>query len=806
MKKVIFITFMLMLVLTAWGQKKGHHVLVPGNGKLDLEQFIRPVDTNMDISNLSLSELRLLRNGLAARQGYIFMDAGLRSIFRQTSWYDSIMWAKFEKTEDTPGYGYSVEHGFRQLPLNYSKAELAFIEKIKNRERMLQETKYNPKKGYLVDTDKLLNPFQLETFDPALKDKLGRNGFAIVPGNKIQLFHVYEKNDYSDFPSFVTTDLYLQLFHFYFDSVLRNIEEERLSGQVEKLCKIMYEAVTEKAKTTTDKNLLAAYQYNQAYFAIANALITGKQPLPVAADYQKMVEDEIRKVNASEDDFSPFMGYLDVKYNYSLFRPRGHYSRNENIKKYFRAMMWLQNVHFGTDKPNQLTAAVTMAETIATNAKAQKAYEYVFKPMTFLFGKPDNITIFQVYDEIKKAGMPTDKLLKNKKALAQLRKNIEATGEQQTRIRPKFELTSHCKIDFMPQRYMPDSEVLNEMIDAKNEVTKRGVPCGLDVFAALGNTAAERILLGDMQVQKQWEEYIPTLTQMKQRMSGIDWNETVATRWINSLKELSDTTSSMPYFMKTPQWGKKNLNTALASWAELKHDAILYAKQPAGAECGGYGPPEPVLKGYVEPNVTFWKRAIQLCYTIEEVLKQYDLVTEKVTTTTESLAEQAQFLLQISTKELKGQLLSEEEYRQIEIIGSTFEYISLELARDKEEFLQGWDDVHGADRSVAVVADVYTANALNNPKHSILYEATGPAYEIYVVVEIEGNLYLTRGAVLSYREFERPTGDQRLTDEEWQKYLKDHPSYGIPSWMEEISVPVTKELEDNEEFFYSSGC
>ena len=39
-----------------------------------------------------------------------------------------------------------------------------------------------------------------------------------------------------------------------------------------------------------------------------------------------------------------------------------------------------------------------------------------------------------------------------------------------------------------------------------------------------------------------------------------------------------------PYFMLTPQWEKKNLNAALASWAELKHDAILYAKQPMGAE------------------------------------------------------------------------------------------------------------------------------------------------------------------------------------------------------------------------------
>lgn len=39
--------------------------------------------------------------------------------------------------------------------------------------------------------------------------------------------------------------------------------------------------------------------------------------------------------------------------------------------------------------------------------------------------------------------------------------------------------------------------------------------------------------------------------------------------------------------MQTPEWGYKNLNTALASWAELKHDAILYGEQPMAAECGG---------------------------------------------------------------------------------------------------------------------------------------------------------------------------------------------------------------------------
>ena len=56
----------------------------------------------------------------------------------------------------------------------------------------------------------------------------------------------------------------------------------------------------------------------------------------------------------------------------------------------------------------------------------------------------------------------------------------------------------------------------------------------------------------------------------------------------------------------------------------------------------------------------------------------------------------------------------------------------------------------------------------------------GDADEIYVVVEIEGYLYLTRGAVLSYREFLQSIDDQRLTDEEWQEQLKKNPRKGVP--------------------------
>jgi DNA mismatch repair ATPase MutL len=168
--------------------------------------------------------------------------------------------------------------------------------------------------------------------------------------------------------------------------------------------------------------------------------------------------------------------------------------------------------------------------------------------------------------------------------------------------------------------------------------------------------------------------------------------------------------------------------------------------------------------------------------------------------------EQAELLMRISDKELRGERLTDEDCSQLEHIGATFEYISLDLARSKDQELMGWDDIQSADKNVACVADVYTANGDNNPNHTVLYEAVGPVNEIYVLVNMDGDLYLTRGAVLSYREFQQPTAEQRLTDEEWQKKLKEHPTLGIPKWMDDITVPLEQQPQENEEISYSSGC
>ena len=808
MKTKLILMTCLAALMAACSQKQSV-VSVPVS-HIDVEKLIDSIDYNMDVSGLSLADLRTLRNAPAARQGFPFKDAYLRGVYESTTWYDSLMW-KFDEKTNFDGIEQKENESWRDFYyrasqekglIKYSQEELDFMKRLQERVDELKKQNFDVPEGLRVNMANLTNPTQMKDFDSLLCQRLAEDGFAIVPARHEQLFEIYEENDYREFPNFVTTDLYLQLYHLYFDCMLRELEETSLLPLMIKFTRDMHELLYNMERWSgSDETIEKIAHHNATYYNIAYKLFTGEYISN--PDKDDIDAEEVSKVMSAVDAPSNFMqDYKEIMFGYSLFRPRGHYTRSEKLQRYFRGMMWLQTANFGLNHKDEVLAAVMQAYALKYEIKE---YEKLNKLITYLMGESDNLSLPQVMTEVEKTGLQIEDLIHNDEAIAKITATLEKVGNKQTRIRPKFEKTSHNKINVMPQRYQPDAEVLLNMVDYDNKPTKRATPKGLDFFAAMGVSAAEQILMDE---QTEWKAYNDSLKAMKKRMSEINWNQTIATQWMNTLKVLNDKEQKdkLPYYMVNPEWSKKDLNAALASWAELKHDAILYAKQPMGAECGGGGPPEPVVKGYVEPNTGFWKKAIELLNNTEKLLKEQNMMTEKISDATGRLREEAQFLLNISEKELAGKELTDEENDQLECIGATFENISLDLVRQPDQYLMGWSDVQGADKKVALVADVYTANADNNKNKSILFEAVGDADEIYVVVEIGGYLYLTRGAVLSYREFIQPIDQPRLTDEEWQKQLEENPRKGVPEWMKRIIVPLNKKPEMNEEFFYSSGC
>ena len=760
------------------------------------------IDLNANIDSLSVQDLRLLRSAVYARYGYLFMEADLRSYFSANmKGYDSLMNARWDYEEagaDAEAYNIS-----KVAPLKLTPEETAFVKRIDERIALLQENNFLQNGDYrLANVKNIVNLFQFEDISPEFLQKLAENNMVMTQSGNTQLFHIYEQNDYRQMPNFITTDLMLQAFHMYFSYTLNYLETKKLIPIVQNLCQLIYSNSMYYAKNATNGNLRQIAEYNAVFYAIPYSILSGKTPA-IPETYKTMFNDELQKIKNQEDTASEFLDF-DAGFPYSQFKPRGHYTRNDTLKNYFSAMQWLQLAPYCRDKSEQLISAIFVA-ALLNEKDGMKLYRSVYEPIEFLIGESDNLSIMDIANFLKDNKIENPTVALQPYNIAKVNAMLLDVAETRNRISPKVEMSCHDKINFMPARYLVDNEIINELVDV-NPNAKRTYPKGLDVFAALGSKPAMDILVNTYKEPQNWTDYLPNMNKLQKKFKNYDkWDVSVYNKWIESLLAMQKTDKSSPDFMKLPAWDKKNLNTSLASWTELKHDAILYGEQPEAAECGGGGLPDPICVGYVEPNVNFWKKLNELISLNAQMLKNNDLMTEDLESRTNQLKGYSDFLLNISNKEINKQELTDEEYNTIAKMGSSIEYFTLSII-DPDKNLDSWSLVEGPDKSIAVVADIYTRNILGCDKDGILHEAVGKANNIYVVVEIAGNLYLTKGATFGYYEFVQPL-NTRLTDEEWQKMLdgKDGvPPY--PVWMNDIILKTKDDPKVDESVFYSSGC
>lgn len=761
------------------------------------------IDLKQDISHLSFQELRLLRSYPYAIHGYHFMEADINAFFSaNTKWYNNLVNDIYWDAEEGKGkFAESYEE------VNLTPEEKAFVDRIDARMTELRQHQFIQRDSYyLGNTNNIVNLFQFKDIDKEILEKLQQNNFVITKGNNLQLFHAYEENDYRQVPNFITTDLYLQAFHMYFSYILKSLEKQHIIPTLEMLCHSFNAACIKLAEQTEDESLKDMAEHAATFYAIPYYLLTNKT-LTVPSKYETEYQEEIEHINKQEDNFSDFLSYKDAYFPYSLFKPRGHYTREPQLQAYFKAMMWLQTACFCREQQEQLKRSIFQAAVLCTYKSIDqtpliKLYQHIYAPLTFLMGEADNLSIFDIARILEKNNaihiedaLTAGQIEKVNQALIELAKH-------KNNIKPQIEITCRDKINFMPQRYLSDNEVIQKLVDV-NPNSQRAYPKGLDVFATFGTGTAESLLIDFYKEPNNWSEYSKELQQLKDKFKTSKSTQlSVYELWMKSLLTMQQTDKNNPGFMQTPEWGYKNLNTALASWAELKHDAILYGEQPMAAECGGAGPPDPIVVGYVEPNLPFWRKMENILQDTRLILQQNDCMTDDLKGKTDQLNDYVTFLIQVTEKELRGEKLTEPEYRTLEYMGSSIEYFTLSVV-DPDLHLDDWSLVQGPDKSIAIVADIYTRNIRGCNKNGILHIATGNANNIYVIVEIEGNLYLTRGATFSYYEFVQPLGT-RLTDEEWQKMLEEKKAPAVPEWMK--SILIEKEPHVNERVFYSSGC
>lgn len=204
---------------------------------------------------------------------------------------------------------------------------------------------------YLGNTNNIVNLFQFKDIDKEILEKLQQNNFVITKGNNLQLFHAYEENDYRQVPNFITTDLYLQAFHMYFSYILKSLEKQHIIPTLEMLCHSFNAACIKLAEQTEDESLKDMAEHAATFYAIPYYLLTNKT-LTVPSKYETEYQEEIEHINKQEDNFSDFLSYKDAYFPYSLFKPRGHYTREPQLQAYFKAMMWLQTACFAGSNRN----------------------------------------------------------------------------------------------------------------------------------------------------------------------------------------------------------------------------------------------------------------------------------------------------------------------------------------------------------------------------------------------------------------------------------------------------------------------
>jgi hypothetical protein len=644
---------------------------------------------------------------------------------------------------------------------------------------------------------------------------LRNNYFAVKPTEYKEIFDVYKDCKEREIPIFVTTDAMLHTFHIIYDYALRALEVQKFAQDLDALNKAMLDATEQLYHSTTNDSLKDIIKKSVAYFGVATKLKDEYATVP--AFVGNLVQAEIDLITAHEGFAnSPIFNDDPIEYieDYSQYIPRGHYTRNDTLRTYFKSMMWLGRMTFrlepdtteaGKQKGKEETLqailiAKTLNELTVNGEPALTVWERMYDPTVFFVGKSDDLDIYDYTELIKEVygenypgltvedfaeGAKLTEFIEKAKALEDPLINSNWITDQQD-----FENATKG-FRFMGQRFIPDSYMFQQLVYDKvllyqgsgnpftlvpsNVGPIRGFPRGLDALTVLGSEEAENIILeeGDHEYDK-YEEQLNKLKEEFQNLEDPVWAQNLYWNWLYTLMPLLEPKGEgYPPFMQNTAWCRKQIFSALASWGELRHDTILYAKQSYTSFATGVPVPLDFTFGYVEPNPHLFARLASLANLMHTGLSGRGLLLDEFKSKLVDFESLLLGLKIMAEKELTNQDLALEEYDTIWTIGERLENL---LSFSEELSGQITDET---DEGMAVVADVHT----DSNTQQVLEEGVGYPFEIYVIAKINDTITLTRGGMFSYYEFKHPMND-RLTDEGWQEKLKSGNPPELAPWTE----------------------
>lgn len=650
--------------------------------------------------------------------------------------------------------------------------------------------------GYTLplDVSQVANLDRVELTDSQIEALL-KNGFVVQPPtddpNRIynEFYQVYESIRYDELPVFVTTDAIFHVYHLIFDKMLRDLERAYFIDTLKEITTAMVEESARQYESLKGSQMEMAALRNTAFFAVPALILD--LPVQVPAEAMNLAEMEVELIDGGGGvATSPIwetggQGADDVLLeDYSQYIPRGHYTRDDALKTYFKAMMWYGRMTFRLKDPIETQRALLVVQAIrnaptASGAPALQLWQNIYDPTVFIVGKADDLSIYEygkLSDEI--FGIEPD--LKSfadpalSEAFWQAAKQLPPPQINSMWVwiwQDRDEATQGFR--FMGQRFTLDQYVFGELMWRKVGTLEkpRDLPKSLDFLAAQGSEEAYNLLV-EMGENK-YENYDSQFAKISEEVASLEldsWTQNLYWSWLYSLQPVFEPKGEQfPPFMRNQAWLRKDMQTALSSWTELKHDTILYSKQVM-AEMGG-GAAEKPPRGYVEPNPEAYARLLALAEMTRSGLENRAILDDVTRGNLDNLIEQLVFLLEVSQKELNGIELTEEQYWRIQYFGGWLESMTI-AAADPADPAMGGGDLN--DQKSALVADVATGVG------RVLEEGVGYPTMIYVV-HPEAPYEIAIGAVYTYYEFTVPP-DQRLTDEAWQEMLESGNAPDAPEW------------------------
>jgi hypothetical protein len=607
------------------------------------------------------------------------------------------------------------------------------------------------------------------------REMLAANGFVVIEAGYGQFHEAYSHVEMSSYqPLFITTDAAYHYWHLAFAKALRDTEQQVLLPILEafavELNQLAEEQATEYAGSDVELETARVVSYSELLLALLE-LDVGPFAPEVEAELE-LIENHAGMVE------SPTTG---ARVDYSLFRPRGHYTTTPELTRFFLTMSSLGQTGFQLAEADMLQTGLMLARLIEDSDELTSAWEQIYRPTAFLVGLADDYTPFELIEaaDTARPGWQDDPSLISSDA------DIRAIAEELLSTRSVGIDPDKASVRVMGARYVLDSFILDQLVypSVGDDENPRLRASPLDVAAAFGSEWAhqQQVEAGE----PQFVNYDPQLEEMTEMVAGrgIDeWASTVYDGWLYAIQPVwSSHGAAYPDFMQTDVWAAKAHNAGFGSYAELKHDTILYAKQ-AFAEGEAPAPPaEP--RHWVEPEPVVYGRLAAVARLMQQGLGDRDLLADDVAEILDQLTTMYERFERLSGEELAGSPISPEDNEWLETIGARFELIWLLAAADVGEAEASTGGFPESPNDIAaLIADI-----MSNPTEA-LELGTGYIDQLYVLApNDEGTFQVARGGVYSYYEFWVPR-DERLTDEEWRQMLANGRAPERPPWTQVFAV------------------